>query len=77
MANAFRGSYREVPKSRSRIDAQGKSHPYGPRGVLRAHREWKATEAAERNARTPHVRTRAHRLERCACHAQPTKSPVS
>jgi hypothetical protein len=71
MANAYSGSYRHILKAQSRVDAQGKSHPYGPRGIKREHKRFLAAKAEERNARTPHTRTRAHRLGRCACLAQP------
>lgn len=55
----FSGSYSEIPKSRG---------PYGGiRGVLHMYRQWKRAEAEERNARTPHDRTKAHRLKRCSC----------
>lgn len=39
--------------------------------VARAVAEAKRAEAAERNARTPHDRTRAHREGRCPCWTAP------
>lgn len=58
MANRFRGSYRRVAE---------KSREHGPRGIARMVRWEKDSEARERNAATPHNRTKRHRLNRCAC----------
>jgi hypothetical protein len=37
------------------------------KGLARTVRELKREQAAERNAETPHDRTRAHRTGRCEC----------
>lgn len=52
----FQGSYRELPKLRGKT---------GPRGVLKALKVKRRTDAEERNARTSHDKTKAHRLNRC------------
>lgn len=57
----FSGNYRNIPKRR--VNAQGK--PYGPRGVLRAHRDIKREDAEARNAVTPHANRRVHARGLC------------
>lgn len=37
----------------------------------------KRREAEERNARTPHDRTKAHRLNRCGCESADESVPVA
>jgi hypothetical protein len=45
---------------------QDPGHRWG-RGALRELRRRRRAEAEERNAQTPHERTRRHRLGRCDC----------
>lgn len=37
------------------------------KGFMTARRHMRRLEAEQRNAQTPHNRTKAHRLERCGC----------
>lgn len=59
--SVFSGSYRE---------RHPKIFTGAPnRGVARLLKEVKRTEAEDRNARTPHSRTKKHRLGTCGCGA--------
>jgi hypothetical protein len=54
-----------VSRFHGRQDTTGPKAGRKNKGVMRTDREVKRIEADERNARTPHIRTRAHREGRC------------